>query len=71
MPPQPLNAIRQTIEHAFETFLESTLTGHGWGKGDLSEWRVDLGLFPARVLAFVQDTQPELWQEMPPCTEQT
>ncbi|MCC6351909.1 MAG: type I restriction endonuclease subunit R [Fimbriimonadaceae bacterium] len=56
--------MKQTTERAFENFLETTLAERGWSKGDLSEWRVDLGLFSTRVLSFIQDTQPELWQEM-------
>ncbi len=56
--------MKQTTERAFETFLEQTLTDKGWLKGDVSEWRVDLGLFPARVLDFLQESQVEQWNEM-------
>ena len=53
-----------TIESAFESTVESMLLGGGWRKGDREEWDVDLALFPARALAFIRDTHPELWAEM-------
>ena len=54
----------QTNEFAFETTVESMLLDGGWRQGDREEWDVDRALFPARALAFIQDTQPELWAEM-------
>ena len=53
-----------TDEFAFETTVESMLLAGGWQAGDRQEWDVDRALFPARALAFVRDTQPELWAEM-------
>ena len=53
-----------TKELAFESTVESMLLDGGWRKGDREEWDVDRALFPARALAFIRDTQPELWAEM-------
>jgi type I restriction enzyme R subunit len=55
----------QTSEHAFESYIESTLLERsGWARGDVAEWDVELALFPKQVIGFIQDTQPELWQQM-------
>ncbi len=51
-------------EQAFETNVESMLLSRGWRKGDLAEWDVDRALFPARVVAFIRDTQPDEWVQM-------
>ncbi len=53
-----------TEESAFESTVESMLLDGGWRKGDLEEWDVDRALFPARALAFIRDTQPDLWAGM-------
>ena len=53
-----------TKESAFESTVESILLDGGWLKGDRDEWDVDRALFSPRVLAFIRDTQPELWAEM-------
>ena len=53
-----------TEESAFESTVESMLLDGGWRKGDLGEWDVDRALFPARALAFIRDTQPDLWAGM-------
>jgi type I restriction enzyme R subunit len=36
----------------------------GWLTGDVAEWDVERALFPDRICAFLQDTQPKLWDEM-------
>src|SRR5438067_4914197 len=55
----------QTTEKSFETYVEETLlTKGGWRSGTNAEWDKDRALFPARILAFLQDTQPKLWEEM-------
>lgn len=54
----------QTTEHAFETWLAAILHENGWHLGDLAEWDVERALFPARVFAFLEDSQPKLWGEM-------
>jgi type I restriction enzyme, R subunit len=54
----------QTNELAFESYVETILSRSGWQAGDLDEWDVDQALFPARIFALLQDTQPKLWDEM-------
>jgi type I restriction enzyme R subunit len=55
----------QTKERAFEMHVEEVLLRKcGWQPGEKSEWDVDRALFPARVYAFLQETQPKLWEEM-------
>ncbi|MFO1351558.1 MAG: hypothetical protein U1F68_13175 [Gammaproteobacteria bacterium] len=55
----------QTTEKAFETYVEAILLKQaGWQAGAKAEWDVERALFPARVMAFLQDTQPKLWAEM-------
>jgi len=49
------------FEEAIEAHL---LTRGGWTKGDPAEFRRDLGLIPGDFFAFVQDTQPQLWEEL-------
>jgi type I restriction enzyme R subunit len=55
----------QTNEHAFETYAEEILLkGGGWKSGSLAEWDKERAVFPAQIFAFLQDTQPKLWDEM-------
>ena len=54
----------QTNERAFESTVESMLMAGGWRSGDLAEWDVELALFPARAVAFMQESQPEQWAAM-------
>ena len=52
-------------ERAFEAYVEATLLERGgWQRGTTAEWDVERALFPARVCAFLEATQPELWAEM-------
>lgn len=53
-----------TNEKAFETHIEQILTEGGWLPGTNTEWDQARALFPARVLAFIEATQPKLWAEM-------
>jgi type I restriction enzyme, R subunit len=53
------------LERAFEAHVTDVLLERsGWRSGTNAEWDVERALFPARVLAFLQDTQPNLWAEM-------
>jgi type I restriction enzyme, R subunit len=54
----------QTNEKAFESYVETILGRAGWLPDNVAEWDVDGALFPERVCAFIQDTQPNLWEEM-------
>jgi type I restriction enzyme R subunit len=47
----------QTNELAFESYVETMLSRSGWKAGDRAEWDVERALFPARIFAFLQDTQ--------------
>ena len=52
----------QTTERAFETYVEEILlTTGGWKPGSNAEWDNDRALFPARLFAFLQETQKNLW----------
>lgn len=55
----------QTNEHAFESHVETILRDHsGWHPGSTAEWNQQRALFPARIVAFLKDTQPKLWADM-------
>jgi len=55
----------QTTETAFESYVEEILlTKGGWNPGTNAEWDKDRALFPSQVFAFIQETQPKLWEEM-------
>ena len=54
----------QTSEKAFETYLEQMLAEGAWLPGTNAEWDKVRALFPARVFAFIETTQPRLWAEM-------
>ena len=54
----------QTNEAAFESTVQSMLLAGGWNSGDRTEWDADRALFPARVVAFLQATQPVTWAAM-------
>jgi len=57
--------VSQTTERAFESHVESVLLSKaGWSAGSAAEWNVDQALFPSRVLAFLQETQPVLWDAL-------
>lgn len=56
--------VTQTNEKAFESYLETMLAAGGWHAGTNAEWDCDLALFPKRVYAFLEATQPKLWAEM-------
>ncbi len=54
----------QTNEAAFESTVEDMLLEGGWNSGNRLEWDAVQALFPARVVAFLQATQPEQWAAM-------
>ena len=55
----------QTTESVFESRVENLLLKQGgWEAGTLVEWDKARALFPARVFAFIEATQPKLWGEM-------
>ncbi|GJL50945.1 MAG: hypothetical protein NPIRA01_21720 [Nitrospirales bacterium] len=55
----------QTNERAFEVHVEEMLLQRGgWQSGTNAEWDVERALYPARICAFLEATQPKLWEEM-------
>lgn len=55
------------VQHTESTFVavaEGMLLHGGWHSGSNSEWDVEIALFSARVLEFLEETQPKLWAEM-------
>ncbi|MFZ3018106.1 MAG: type I restriction endonuclease [Gallionella sp.] len=55
----------QTTERAFESHVEEMLLKQGgWLPGTNAEWDKERALFPIRVFAFIEATQPKLWAEM-------
>jgi type I restriction enzyme, R subunit len=55
----------QTNERAFEVHVEEVLLNQcAWQTGTNAEWDVERALFPARIFAFIKDTQPKLYEEM-------
>jgi type I restriction enzyme R subunit len=49
----------------FENDIEHALISFGvYEKGDPRDYDADLALFPAAVLAFVQETQPKIWARL-------
>lgn len=55
----------QTTERAFEFHVEDLLLKQGaWLPGTNAEWDKARALFPARIFAFIEATQPKLWAEM-------
>ncbi|MDA8239028.1 MAG: type I restriction endonuclease [Nitrospiraceae bacterium] len=57
--------MKQTTEKAFESYVEEILlTKCSWKAGTNAEWDNDRALFPKQVTAFLQDTQPKLWEQM-------
>ncbi|MCC6347669.1 MAG: type I restriction endonuclease subunit R, partial [Nitrospirales bacterium] len=54
-----------TTEKAFESYVEHILLNQsGWKAGAIAEWDRERALFPAQVLAFLQETQPKPWEQM-------
>lgn len=54
----------QTTERAFESYVETLLQRGGWHSGTNAEWDVGRALFPARIYAFLEQTQPSIWAQM-------
>jgi type I restriction enzyme R subunit len=58
-------SINKTKEQNFESYVEQTLIEKsGWKKGDLTEWIKKTALFPARIIDFIQSSQPRLYAQM-------
>ena len=53
-----------TTERAFESSVEAMLRAGGWRTRDRAEWDADRALLPEPALAFIRETQPELWAQL-------
>jgi type I restriction enzyme R subunit len=51
-------------EAAFESAIEDALLARGWVKGDPAGYDRERAVAPADLFAFIQATQPELWQQL-------
>ena len=50
---------------AFETYVEHVLLNRsGWRRGTNRDWDKGRAIFAPEVIAFIQDTQPRLWERM-------
>jgi type I restriction enzyme R subunit len=54
----------QTTERVFESYVAEILMANGWKSGSNAGWDKERALYPAQVFAFLQQTQPDLWEEM-------
>ncbi len=55
----------QTTEMAFEAYIEHVLLDRsGWHRGTNRDWDKARAIFAPEVVAFIQDTQPTLWEQM-------
>lgn len=51
-------------ESTFESAIETALLERGWIKGSPADYDRGRALDPSHVIAFIQDTQPELWSQL-------
>jgi type I restriction enzyme R subunit len=52
-------------EHSFEDAIEAQLLKHGqYEKVNNEEFNRGMGLFPDKIVNFVKETQPEVWEEL-------
>ncbi|MHC1761068.1 MAG: type I restriction endonuclease subunit R [Negativicutes bacterium] len=56
--------MKATIEKAFEAYIQDTMAERGWIVGTNTLWNKKQALFPQFMLAFIKETQPDLWQQM-------
>lgn len=56
--------MKATTEKAFEKYIQETMVARGWLIGSNEFWDKQKALFPAHVIAFIKDTQYELWTQM-------
>lgn len=56
--------MKATTEKAFEAYIQETMVTRGWIAGSNQTWDKARALFPDQVIAFIKDTQTELWAQM-------
>lgn len=55
---------RVASEAAFEDSIEAHLLGNGWLKVDPATYDRQLGLDPGELIAFVEASQPDEWEQL-------
>lgn len=57
---------KQTTEKAFESYVTEILSSEnvGWANLNRNLWDKSYALFPQELMAFLEDSQPDLFQEM-------
>ena len=56
--------MKATTEKAFEAYIQETMAARGWISGSNKEWDKKSALFPDQIIAFIKDTQADLWAQM-------
>jgi len=56
--------MKATTEKAFEAYIQETLERGGWISGSNQAWDKARAIFPDQVIAFIKDTQADLWTQM-------
>ena len=56
--------MKATTEKAFGAYIQETLEQRGWITGSNTLWDKQKALFPEYILAFIKDTQGDLWNQM-------
>ncbi len=56
---------KQTSEAAFEAYIEHVLINQsGWTQGTNQDWNKERAIFAPQAIAFIKDTQHDLWEQM-------
>lgn len=56
--------MKATTEKAFETYIQETMLSRGWMEGSSQSWNKQKALFPDYTIAFIRETQADLWAQM-------
>lgn len=56
--------MKATTEKAFEAYIQETMSARGWISGSNQTWDKNKALFPDQIIAFIKDTQADLWAQM-------
>ena len=56
--------MKATTEKAFEAYIQDTMAARGWISGSNQSWDKSCALFPGQVIAFIKETQADLWAQM-------
>ena len=57
--------MKATTEKAFEAYIQEVMSeARGWMAGSKELWNKQKAIFPEYILAFIKETQSELWAQM-------